>query len=365
MKRGCLSWRLLVLALALVAVAAYFLNRSLVKMFQVGVDTAHHQLPALPDGFSLGDRELEAQGSIATTKLSGDSWTILLLLDPSGFADPQAALWMSALAELELPGDARILAIMSSPAIPGVLRGPAISMLEKQRAEMPFPIWMDFGREIADALRLPVGQVGIALLTPDGKPTLRFAGRCDESSVETVRSFVKAPPLRSKPNAPQCAALDRVIGSVADRKFTSIALVFLARPVAESEVPHFGGSPLAMLFRGMNPPSDPDVRLMTFLADAKGGDEALEILAGRVEGYSGRRWIRIADDVDLRGCFGVKADETALIVLDAQRIVRVDVRRELPMWRLALAGSQLGYKPPFDVSDSSAKPTDPAADSGR
>lgn len=364
MKRGCLSWRALFIALALVAIAAYFVNRSLVKMFQVGTDT-YSVLPTLPDGITLGDRELDAQGSIATTKLSGDSSTILLLLDPSGFADPQAALWMSALAELELPGDARILAIMSSPAIPGVLRGPAISMLEKQRAEMPFPIWMDFGREIANALRLPEGQVGIALLTADGKPARRFVGRCDAQSVEAVRAFVKAPPLRARMPAPPCAALDGLLASVSNRQVTAIALAFLGRQIAESEVPHFGGSPLAMLFRGMNPPNDPDVRLMTFLADAKGGDAALEVLAGRLDGYVGRRWLRVAEDAELRACFGVKSDEAALIVLDAQRMVQVDLRREFPMWRLALAGSLLGYKPPFDVSDSGAKPADPAEGSGR
>lgn len=336
----------LLLTFVVLAGAGFFWLR---EWWEVPVASYSEELPPLPHDFSLRDVRLPAHGDAASIDL--DSWrpvgqtSCLYLCDMRAISDPIAIAWVAALGELvgeDSKESGRLIGVIEFPEFPALLRGPPTRMLTKFANEFPFPMRIDFGGTVRKQFQIPEGVSGVVLLGPDGSKK-RLIGELDDKKRDELRRFfggsgstaVRAPQLRT------------IAGLEGLRAGAAVGIAFLAREIREAEAPAFDSTPLGMLLRGFEPPADPSVRLVTFLAGASASTNDSElVIAGKLDGFAAKPWKRVVDDAALRSAFGIPAGEAAIVAIDGAGFIRVRVVGKTPMWRLGVVAEVLGLPPP-------------------
>jgi hypothetical protein len=348
------------IGLLLVLVAGFAAWRTWREISAVPQDT-QQPLPPLPAESPLADIELAAPDDDAPLRFAAlETDVVLLLCEPSAFSDPTAAAWLSALGDaLEDRGErngARAIAVLAAPDLPRLLRGVLLGIAKSAGEEFPCEMRVDFGRKIADALAIPKGTTAVASVARDGRVQARYAGEPTGGQLAALRAFLGAPPRAAPTPLPRLASFAPVQGKAA-------ALLVLGREVDGSEVVETPGSPLAMMLSGLRPPSDPTLRLLAFVMNAGNPATTMPrvVIAGSVTGELPERLrphVESVDAVEIRTAFGIARGEAALVAIDGQARVTRIVRGLAPMWKLAAAGRELGFDPPF--APEAVEPTSPS-----
>lgn len=339
--------------LVVVVVLGIVGSLALRKWWGAEVVASAEALPPLSEEFRLKGVRLPAHGALPSEDV--ESWAgdppraALFLCDMRAISNPRAMAWATAIGEAIVEsaslrvGAVRAAGIVEAPELPPLLRGPPTRMLTKFAAEFPFEMRLDFGGSVRRGFEFEDGGSGVVLIGDDQFP-IRLGGALDATKRATVRRFFglsESPPIERAPN------LAMLLGVSDLRAPAPVAVVFLARAVSEREAPAFRSSPLGMLLSGFEPPADPSVRLLTFLAGARGNPKSAEIvIVGTLEGFANQSWRRVADRPEVRSALGVIEGAAAIVAIDETGAVRVRAVGKPPMWRLGAAAEVLGLEPP-------------------
>lgn len=238
----------------------------------------------------------------------------LQVVDPKALMAQEGGRLLARVGTWTLPDDVRGYLVASAPSLPQALRPLMERMLGAMKDEMPFPMAIDWGGAVGEALKLPKGHASLVVLHA-GEVRLRISGEPTEAEVEAIRRELRA----QLPPPPREAPFD------VPRADKAQALVFYGHDFDEEDLPEL------KMDRSMSPampPSDPTLRLASFVrsVDTAGTEPKV-------------------GDPKLRAALGVPAGETALFVVDAQHRLAFEARGRIPMWRLGAAADMLGWKP--------------------
>lgn len=271
---------------------------------------------------------------------------VVFLCDMRAISDGVVMAWATAIGEAkdERGDDAvKVVGILEAPELPAVLRGAPARMLARFAAEFPFEMRIDFGGAVRRSFGFEDRAAGVVLAGP-GDVMSRLSGVLDDERRAALRGYFG---LERRPAFPQVADARALLGIPELRAGAPLGIVFLARPVSQRDAPAARMSPLALLLSGFEPPADPSIRLVTFLAGAGASTKGAEIvIVGELEGFDSSPWRQRQDDPALRAALGVGIGEPAFIAIDETGAIRVRAAGTVPMWRLGAAAEVLGLPPP-------------------
>lgn len=236
-----------------------------------------------------------------------------------------------------------------------LLAGKIEEMLGAMRPEMRLPLYIDFDGVVTKAFKLPKGHTGIVVLGPDGALKLRHSGppKPDDDIIARLKLALRAEEPVLTP-APPFAVGELDNAACAGK---TCLLVFLARPVRNTELPGVDGGFDGGMEDSMKQLQDPSVRLAGLVHDL---DEKLardQELAGKVglalvgglEGVELAHWRALPAASEARVAFDIPEGEAGLVAIDAEGRLALRERGLIPMYKLGRIGELLN----IDLGDRS------------
>jgi len=313
------------------------------------VEEVPAQLPEVSEEVSIPDLTLDAQGPLPALRLGDlDGQMVLLMIEGrESMTGGEGKQLHRAIARWQLPADVVAVTIGDAPAGAALMRKKIErDFLGPMRAEMRYPIYIDYGGRFAEALALPKGHLGVAVLDRSGELVFRHAGDLDEATLAELERLLGAEDPPPGPPVPSfgLAELDD-----ARCREQTCALVFLDAKVARADIPGlehggFEGGPKQSFAQI----AKPSVRLARVLTASWDRSEVAGVVVGEAEGWEVEGWPFVASDdrqvAATRAAFGIDAGAAGMVIVDEGRVAFAESGL-IPFWRLGLAADILGIDP--------------------
>ncbi|MFO7566204.1 MAG: hypothetical protein R6X02_26395 [Enhygromyxa sp.] len=305
-------------------------------------------LDELDPEISIADLQLEAQGPVPAVRL-GDlqGKTVYLLIEgKESMMGGEGKQLRRALHRWRLPDDVVGFSIGDAPAGAAVMKGKIErEFVGPMRDELKQPIYVDYGGRFTEALSLPKGHLGFAILDHSGELVFRHAG---DPSTEQLAEIARLLGAEEPPPGP--AAPDFEVGELSRSSCEGKAcvLVFLDARVARNEIPGLpeGGFEGEMQ-AGFEQIKKPSVRLARILAADWAAEDASKIagvVVGEGEGWAVEGWDFVPEAPAAREAFGI-GDAAAMVIIDDQGRLAFVEHGLIPFWKLSRAADILGIEP--------------------
>jgi hypothetical protein len=312
------------------------------------VEPIPEELEAINPEVSIADLTLEAQGPLPAVRL-GDlkGKTVYLLIEgKESMTGGEGKQLRRALHRWRLPDDAVGFSVGDAPGGAAVMKGKIErDFVGPMRDELKLPIYVDYGGKFTEALSLPKGHLGFAILDSEGEIVFRVAG---DPSTEQLVEIARLLGAEEPPPGPEAPEFE--VGSVSKQACSGKAcvLVFLDAKVARNEIPGLeeGGfeGEMKEAFEQIKKPS---VRLARLLAADWVADDRSKIagvVVGEGEGWSVEDWEFVSEAPAAREAFGI-GDAAAMVIIDEQGRLAFAEQGLIPFWKLSRAADILGIEP--------------------
>ena len=312
------------------------------------VDEIPERLPEVSAEVSIADLGFDAQGPMPALRLGDlEGKTVLLMIESrESMTSGEGSRLHRAIGRWDLPEDVVVMTIGDVPKALELMKDKIEGeFLGAMRDEMRYPIYVDYGGTFADALALPKGHIGVAIIDAAGEVAFRHAGDPDEAALAEIAGLLQAKEPEPGPVAP-----DFALGGVDNASCTgrTCVLVFLDAKVARSDIPGLeeGGfeGDMKATFEQIKKPS---VRLAQVLTAEWERDKVRGVVVGEAEGWSVESWPFVAEDdatKAARAAFEI-GEEAGMVILDREGRVAFAEAGLIRFWQLGVAAEILGIDP--------------------
>lgn len=297
---------------------------------------------------SLADLVLEAQGPLEAVRI-GDlrGKTVFLMIEgKESMTGGEGKQLRRALHRWTLPEDVVGFSVGAVPVGASIMSG----MIERDfvgpmRGEVKLPVYIDYGGTFTEALSLPAGHLGFAIINPEGELVFRHAGDVDEAQLTKIKALLRAEEPSPGPPAPAFE-----VGELSNESCTGRAcvLVFLDAKVLRNEIPGLeqGGfeGEMKEAFAQIKQPSIRLARVLVRDWPTDASEAIAGVIVGQAEGWSVAGWKLVAEADEARQTFAI-GDEAGMVIIDGQGRVAFAERGLIPLWKLSLAADVLGIEP--------------------
>lgn len=315
------------------------------------VEEIPEQLEPIPETTEVASIELPAQAGMPALKLDdykGKTLYLSIESQQSAMAGEGTQL-NRALDRWVMPDDVEGISIGDAAGM-GLFKGKIQEFADMMRPEMSRPLYIDFDGVLTEAFAMPKGHLGFVVLGPEGNVVHRHSGPTQDADLATIKDVLGA----SDPPPPPPAPAFELEGLSPDTcgeggKGKGCMLVFLAGPVAKTDVPGIDGGFDGKRKEAMKRMRDADLRNVSMLYGWEmKADVAPGALIGTTTDIEVEGWIAVDQAPEVRTALGIGPDESAMVIVDQDGGLFFKEVGLIPFWKFGQVGYQLGIEAKMD-----------------